>query len=180
MGMLKQYIAKLMNYLIKNKINMKKLEFDIEKSSIEEMIGEATAYAGAKSVSGEGATYERVATAEGDRRILERYLSDACAAAVERLRPFVVGVNFSGERVRMTLEVSGSYEDSMQPAAESAFRSYLAAWATGRWMRLTMPEKWEEWRSETDRLLNELERNLYHRRRPRRATRDTGQIGRDT
>lgn len=155
---------------------MKKIEFIVEKTTIEREIGESTAYAGAKSPArDEGDTFDRVATVDDDSGVLARYIAEACCAAAERLKQFVTGIDFLGDRIRLTLEVSGSYDDSMMSAAENAFGSYLSAYALSRWMRLALPEKAGEWEAEAMRLMSELERNLYHRRRPlRRGPLKTG------
>lgn len=151
---------------------MKKLILELEKSEVESDVAQATAYTGVKSASGAEAAeiFGRVATVDGDSCVVERFVRDACAVVAERLKEFVVSVNYAGSVVRLELSLSDAYDESMLPAARSSFRSFLAASATDRWMRLAYAEKAAEWEQEAVRQLAALERNLYHRRRPRRRS----------
>lgn len=151
---------------------MKNLILEIEKGVVERNVAQTTAYTGAKSEGGGGdGVYDRVATIEGDGGMVERFVRDACCTVAERLKEFVTTVNYAGESIRLSLEMSDAYDESMLPAARNGFESYLTACAIARWMRLAYPAKAPEWETEASWQLTELERNLYHRRKPRRRGR---------
>jgi len=149
---------------------MIRLEFNVPKSRLEDAVAQNTAYTGAKASMGADSDgcYQRVATVDEDGALLERFVGEAFMAAVERLKGFVAEASLADGAAHLVMEMSESYDTGMRGAAEAAFEAYLAAAATARWMRIAMPEKAAEWDAEKDRLLDELVRNLYHRRRPRR------------
>lgn len=154
---------------------MKKVVLELEKALIEQDVARTTAYTGAKnSCDGDsGSVYDRVATVNEDGELIARFVRDACFTVVEHLKEFVTGVNYSGDMIRLSLELSDSYDESMLTAARNSFASFLSATAIARWMRLAYPEKAAEWETEATWQLGELRRNVYHRRRPRRRISST-------
>ncbi len=148
---------------------MKSIEFVYSRESLESAIGEATAYAGIKNETADnGATFLRVATVAEDCRLLSGFLSQACGAAADRLRGFVGDTSYDGKALKVSLEVSGSFRDTMKGRVESGFRDFVVAYATARWMRLAWSEKAPDWERDAERHLLEVERALCHRPAPKR------------
>lgn len=114
------------------------------------------------------AIIDRVATIEEDRELLARYRDMACSELIEHLRNFVTKADFSGETLEMTLEVSGSYDDSFTSSLLTDIFSFIVASIAGRWFRITWKERAGEYEQEAERLVSEAIRKLYHRKRPRR------------
>lgn len=152
---------------------MKTIEFNIPRSEVEELVDQTAAYTGARSEGADGERFDRVATADTDSPFVGRFLSEAFNTMTERLKEFVTAADCSGDALRMSLELSDSWDPSMAAAARAALVSYLAAFVTFRWMCLTMPGKAAEWESETIRHAVALERNLFHRRPPVRIVQPT-------
>ncbi|MDE6142681.1 MAG: hypothetical protein K2F94_01240 [Muribaculaceae bacterium] len=153
---------------------MKNIVLEVARSDVEEMVAQSTAYLGFKSPgqADRGEWIDRVSMVDEDRTLLERFVSESFAMAVERLKEFVVDADCSGSRLRLTLEVSVAYDGSVTVAVSESFRSYLAASALGRWLRMSYPEKGAEFDAEAIAHLSTMERNLYHRRKPvRKAAR---------
>lgn len=151
---------------------MKTIILEVARSDIEGKVAQTTAYLGWKSPGeeGRGELLDRVATVDGDAAMLSGFIAEGYASAVERLKGFVADAAFSEDNVRLMLEVSGAYDDSVTPTLATGFRLFLVATVMARWLRLSFPDKAEEWEKEAQRLLFTMERNLYHRRRPcRRA-----------
>ncbi len=149
---------------------MKTIMLEVARSDIEEKVAQTTAYLGLKS-PGEGERGElldRVATVDGDAAMLSGFIAEGYATAVERLKGFVADAVFSEDKMRLMLEVSGAYDDSVTPTLTTGFRSFLVATVMARWLRLSFPDKAEEWEKEAELRLSSVERNLYHRRRPTR------------
>lgn len=148
---------------------MKTLELTIRKTDLEDDVAQATSYTGAKDGSDPaGGVYDRVATIDGDSTLLGRFIEEACSTVAERLKDFVTGVEPADDAITLRIATSEAYDTSMIPAALRAFRAYVAATVTARWMRLAYPAKAPEWDAEADRALASLERNLYHRKKPSR------------
>lgn len=149
---------------------MKTIILEVARSDIEGKVAQTTAYLGWKSPGeeGRGELLDRVATVDGDADMLSGFIAEGYASAVERLKGFVADAAFSEDNVRLMLEVSGAYDDSVTPTLATGFRSFLVATVMAGWLRLSFPDKAEEWEKEAQRLLFTMERNLYHRRRPTR------------
>ena len=149
---------------------MKTIDLTIPRTSVESAVAEATAYTGAKATDRDGqeAVFERVATADRDRNMIRRLVNEGFLEATERFRQFVTSSDFSGETLKVTMEVSDSYDTATTERARSTLESFLSAHATARWLRFAFPAKAEEWEKEAAERLSELEANLFHRPRPRR------------
>lgn len=151
---------------------MKILTFDISKSEILEVVAEFSAYAGTKLApdDDDGKTFFKVATLSDDALLLSRFLADAGAECLEKLKDFVTDTSFNGTSFHISLEVSEAYDDAATPFVLNSLKSFLAAAVLARWMSLAMPSQRDEWKAEAFRILSEVERRLYHRVRPRRKS----------
>lgn len=146
---------------------MKRIDIILLKSDVFAEIASTTAYTGNKTVAADRSEFfERVATAGGDDEILSRYWREACAALADALRCFISAVTFGRETFSMTLEVSGSYDETLIPAAEQKILSIVATSVTMRWFRIAMPERAVEYEREMKLLFDSLLANLYYRKKP--------------
>lgn len=148
---------------------MKIIKIYVKNADIFAEVAKTTAYAGAKTDSGDPATtFDRVATVDPDENLLERYRQMACSELIDALRAFVTGADFSGPTLSLTLEVSGSYDDSLTRSVETDIFSFIVAAISARWFRVTWPAKAGEYGEEARGFITEATRKLYHRRRPMR------------
>lgn len=149
---------------------MKIIKISIKNSDVFSEVAKTTAYTGAKAETDDpGGLFDRVATVSPDEELLERYRQMACSELIDALRMFVTGADFSGDSLMMTLEVSGSYDDSMTTSVITDIFSFLVAAISSRWFRVAWPAKAAEHEAECIRFLTETTRKLYHRKRPRRV-----------
>lgn len=147
---------------------MKNIVIEVNRSDIEGRVAMYTSYAGAGAEDGEsgGMHYAKLATVSEDSTLLSRFLGDACSRAVERLKAFITDTLYDGEKVRVCVELSSSFDDGVLATVRESFSQYLALFVTSRWMRLAGFAQAAEWDSEGARRLEEMERHMYHRRRP--------------
>lgn len=152
---------------------MKNIALEVARSDIERKVEEATGYLGVKApVQGAGSAREdlvdRVSVIGSDRALLGSYIADTFTVIVERLKDFVSECEDGSEKITLTLEVSGSYDDSATAAVTRGIESALTAGVVARWLRMAYPDKAAEWEDESRKCLAAVERHLYHRIRPRR------------
>ena len=149
---------------------MKNIVLEVARSEIERQVADSTAYLGLKSPSSEerGELVERVATIADDVRLVDGFVTDAYALLLERLKEFVAGSEVGEGEIRVILEVSEAYDEAMTPTIKKCFRGYVVSFVMARWLRLVYPDKASEWEAEAALHLSTMERNLYHRTKPKR------------
>lgn len=149
---------------------MKTLILRATEAEILEKVGGITAYAGVKepTAGDDGRLFDRLSIADEDSALLRRFMLAAFSEALERLKDFAVGSSSVAMVLELRLEVSESYDESLTPAVGESFRLYLAAAVLWHWLRLAWPDRAGEWAEEAQKHLLNIERNLYHRRRPQK------------
>ena len=143
---------------------MKEIKIEIPKQAIMTEVALASSYAGAKSR--ETADFDTVATVKEDEAFLQRFWNDTCGEIASVLQEFVAVALFSGESLKLELELSGAYDEALTPSVEADIFSALSAGVTARWFRFTLPEKAPEWETRSRDLLERAHRKLCYRRKP--------------
>lgn len=149
---------------------MKIISINIHREEIDRELSKITAYTGVKSPSGgDLKTIDRIATVDEDSALLSRYWQKAGSILADRLKDFITGAAVSDSTIALTLEVSGAYDDALTPSLETDLKGFVAAAMTRSWFAITLPDRVAEWDAESERLLRDASRKLYHRRKPRRG-----------
>lgn len=144
---------------------MKNITISIEKGEIFDRVSLNTAYVGAKSASA-AAHYERVATVEADSAMLEKLWKESCSEISDRLREFISEAESGDKILRLIFEVSNSYDESVTTSLEEDLRQALATGVTARWFGFSFPERFQEWKENSETLLSRVVGKLCHRRKP--------------
>ena len=147
---------------------MKKFEIKLLKSDVMSEVSLATAYAGIKSNATDAATFRRVAAVPTDEELISRFWKEMCGVVTEKLRDFVTDSSQSDTRFSVTLRLSEAYDESLNPSVESDIFSAFTAGVIARWFRYSLPERSQEWASESETLLQRAYTKLYQRVPPRR------------
>ncbi len=148
---------------------MKTININIARSEIDKELSKITAYTGAKSIAGGSQEdFDRVATADEDAAMLDRYWLNAAGMLAEHLKEFITSASADTAGISFALEMSGAYDDSLTPSLKEGAAALVAAAMAKSWFSMTYPEKAAEWEAECVRLLKETDRKLYHRRKPAR------------
>lgn len=150
---------------------MKTVVIDITKQDVYEEVAKTTAYTGAKKEGDDGA-YDRIFTKDSDMEMLERFWSEACSAATEQLKRFVTEV--SGESAgstayRLTLELSGSFDDSLTAGMKASLTSYLVSMIVSKWSRITNRTESESYATDAAGAMDDVMRKVYYRKKPTRT-----------
>lgn len=146
---------------------MKNISIFITKIKIMEEVAINSAYAGAKS-SREKGFFDKVATIPEDIAILSRFWTEMCGIVSRRFKEFIVTSSLDNEALSISLEVSGSFDDSLSPSVIEDIREALVAGVTSRWFRYTLPNRAPEWEEQAETLLSSAYSKLCQRRRPLR------------
>lgn len=155
--------------LTQNKFIMKTFKIDIIRSDIDKHLSNITAYTGVKRCTGASIEdIDRISTAEEDTVLLDRYWVNAANVLAEQVKGFIASLSVSGEALSVELHLSDSFDDSLFPTVSEGMASFMTAYMAKSWFAIACPDKADEWSRESSRLLAEISRSLYHRRRPSR------------
>lgn len=143
-------------------------KISISKASIFEEISLATAYTGVKTEAEKG-FYDRVATVEEDDTLLSRFVNEMFGEVTDRFREFIYASSNDKDSLNFTLELSGSYDDSLTPSVKEDIFSGIVAGVMARWFRFTFPDGSEEREKQADNLLKRAYAKLCQRRKPKRS-----------
>lgn len=148
---------------------MKIININISRGEIDAELSKITAYAGAKTPSADvDRDYDRIATVDEDAAMLNRYWHNSGNTLADCLKDFITGFQMDDSVIALTLEVSGAFDESLTPSVEGDLKSFVAAAMARAWFAITLPDRAAEWEGESNRLLRDASRKLYHRRRPQR------------
>lgn len=154
---------------------MKNIKIRIDSGTVFSEVEKTTVYTGARNPSENGVAdadrYRRVAADSADRTMLGRYWLEAASAMLERLKGFMASASLGPEALEMSMSVSGSYDDTLTAGVEQSLLSYMVSAVAARWFRIALPGASGEYEADSQRHLSEAERQLYHRRAPRRGRR---------
>ena len=153
---------------------MKNIAISVTKSEILDEVSLHTAYMGVKTEAGEN-LYQRVAIVNEDCDLLERVWNEKCGSLIEYLKDFIVISESIGSSLSFTLEVSGSYDESMTPSLKSDIFEAMVSGVTAGWLRYSFPEKQNEWEDKFIQLMQRALTKLCHRKRPVRAVTENNQ-----
>lgn len=149
---------------------MKTIIINIKSSDVDKELSKVTAYTGVKSASvPQLSDIDRIAITDEDAALLKRYWHNAAGILAEQLKDFIISADTGGEEMNITLEVSCSYDNSLTQSVKENMFSFVVAYMARNWFLMTYPEKAPEWDAESNRLLREAARKLYHRRKPTRV-----------
>ena len=146
---------------------MKKYEISIKKDEILEEVSLNTAYTGAKTGDIPG-TFDKVATIEGDHRLLGKIWGWVCGEVIEKVREFIADSESAENELKIILEMSEAFDSSLFPSVVSDMKAAVAAGVSARWFGYSFPEKAGEWEGLFERLLQRAFSKLCHRRKPHR------------
>lgn len=148
---------------------MKIIKINIARSATDNELAKITAYTGVKSSPQPSLEeIDRIATADNDSRLIDTFWSHAANALADHVRQFIADLSLSDTDLHLTLEVSEAFDNSLTQSITKGAEAFISAHMAKSWFALTLPEKGKEWDAECSRILTELSRTLFHRRKPAR------------
>ena len=148
---------------------MKNISINISKSTILNSVSLNSEYTGAKSTD-PGKEYDRVATVKEDEMLLTGFWLEICGLISEKFKDLITKYEISDTMLNMKMELSNAFDDALHASIVTDITNAIVAGVTGRWFKVTAPEKSEEWLDNSNSLLNQAAAKLYHRKKPIRRS----------
>lgn len=152
---------------------MKTVTISIDKQKVYEEVAKTTAYLGAKRISDEQDTYSQFATTDEDRQMLEGFWVECCNAATQTMKRFETAVSeqslgngSEGSEYTITLQMPGTWPESLRSAVETELFAFFAALITAKWLDVAGSDKSDTYGKLADAKQTKLSRMLFHKAKP--------------
>lgn len=147
---------------------MMEVILNIEKERVYEEVAKTTSYTGAK-MTGDEEAYDRIFTTEEDGEMLDRFWKEACSAAVEQLKPFLVKDESGREGdCVLYLSLSASYSEALTRGVRASMLSYFVLYIVGKWYMFVNKDEAAGYLTDAAGMLADVMRKIYYRKRPER------------
>lgn len=152
------------------------ISLSVNKVRVYDEVAKTTAYVGSKMTEDEGA-YSRIFTTDDDRMMLERFWVEACSAATETFKPFIVSVSDQPEshgvelerNYDITLELSSAFDERLKDSIETSLFSFFVASIVSKWCKFSNKSDAEGYGNDADNAILDIESKIYYRRKPKRV-----------
>lgn len=156
---------------------MTDIRLTVQKSSVYNEVAKTTSYTGVK-MTGDDDAYERIFTTDDDRMMLERFWIEACCAATEQFKPFLVDVSTQPEShgveldrdYTVDLELSSSFDIHLKDSMETSLFSFFVSYIVSKWYRFVNKPESESYGADAAGMLDDVMRKAYYRKKPRRVS----------
>ena len=148
----------------------------VGKTMVYDEVAKTTSYTGAK-MQGDDTAYDRIFTTDSDRSMLERFWTEACNAATEQLKQFIVEVSDNGEGITadlsrnyvVRLELSSSYDANLTESVQASLFSFFVSAIVSKWYKFTNKGEAEGYAADAVGMMNDVMGKIFHRKKPRRV-----------
>lgn len=148
----------------------------VSKQRVYDEVAKTTSYAGAK-MQGDDSAYDRIFTTDSDRSMLERFWTEACNAATEQLKKFIVEVsdNSEGNTIDLSrdyvvkLELSSSYDNNLTESVQASLFSFFVSVIVAKWYKFTNKEEIESYGADALGMMNDVMGKIFYRKKPTRV-----------
>jgi hypothetical protein len=148
----------------------------VSKQRVYDEVAKTTSYTGAK-MQGDDSAYDRIFTTDSDRSMLERFWAEACNAATEQLKKFIVEVsdNSEGNTIDLSrdyvvkLELSSSYDNNLTESVQASLFSFFVSVIVAKWYKFTNKEEIESYGADALGMMNDVMSKIFYRKKPTRV-----------
>ncbi len=155
---------------------MIEVSLNINKAKVYDEVAKTTSYTGAKMKDDDSA-YERIFTTDDDRQMLERFWVEACNAATEQFKPFIISVSSQSvnhgvqldRNYDVKLELSGSFDINLRDSIESSLFSYFVSMIVCKWYQFTNKGESESYGNDAAGAMDDVVKKIYYRKKPKRV-----------
>ena len=141
--------------------------FKIDKAEALKEVRRLTAYMGSRKQGDEGA-YVRISATDSDADMLEQFWKAACSAVTEQFKHYAKSVEVSDEGYDVTMEMSELYDTNLNESIKSGLLGMIVHIIVSKWFKITSPEDEAKYAAEAAGYMADIERKIYHRKRPTR------------
>ena len=154
----------------------KQIKLKVCKRDVYNEVAKTTSYTGAK-MQGDDSAYDRIFTTDSDRSMLERFWTEACNAATEQLKKFIVEVsdNSEGNTIDLSrdyvvkLELSSSYDNNLTESVQASLFSFFVSVIVAKWYKFTNKEEIESYGADALGMMNDVMSKIFYRKKPTRV-----------
>lgn len=154
---------------------MNVITLQVNKANVYDEVAKTTSYVGVKMKDDETA-YDRIFTTDDDRMMLERFWVEACNAATEEFKPFIISVSEQPEshgvelerNYQVELELSGSFDTRLQGSIETSLFSFFVASIVAKWCKFTNKAETESYTKDATAAMLDVHSKIYYRKKPQR------------
>ncbi len=149
----------------------------VRKKDVMSEVSKTTAYIGAKA-TGDETAYYRIATSKGDEEMLERFWSEACAAATNSLKHWIsTGAGMPGtgipaadeEDFALSLDMPGNFNAALADTMQGELANYAVQSILSKWLPLAGSDEAEQYATLAGATMAGIIQMGYTRRRPYKA-----------
>jgi hypothetical protein len=148
----------------------------VSKQRVYDEVAKTTSYTGSK-MQGDDSAYDRIFTTDSDRSMLERFWTEACNAATEKLKKFLVSVsdNSEGSTIDLSrdyvveLELSSSYDENLTESIQASLFSFFVSVIVGKWFKFTNKDEADKYIADAVGMMNDVMAKIYYRKKPKRV-----------
>lgn len=157
---------------------MIEITLTVNKANVYNEVEKTTSYTGAKIEEGGDAAYDRIRTTDEDRELLERFWSEACNAATERLKRFIVSVTEYPEshgveldrNYEIHLELSSSYDTALNQSVQTSLYNYFVSFIVSRWFKVANKAETESYAQDAVGMMDDVMRKIFYKKKPTRVS----------
>lgn len=148
----------------------------VNKAQVYDEVAKTTSYTGTK-MQGDESAYDRIFTTDDDRMMLERFWVEACNAATEQFKHFLVSVNAQdeGQRVdlennyEVQLELSSSYDTNLTGSMQTSLFSFFVSFIVSKWYKFTNKGEADSYGQDAAAMMDDVVRKMYYKKKPVRV-----------
>lgn len=148
----------------------------VSKQQVYDEVAKTTSYTGTK-MQNDNSAYDRIFTTDSDRSMLERFWTEACNAATEKLKKFLVSVsdNSEGSTIDLSrdyvveLELSSSYDDNLTESVQASLFSFFVSAIVSKWYKFTNKGEADGYAADAVGMMNDVMGKVFYRKKPKRV-----------
>lgn len=141
----------------------------VNKESVYNEVAKTTSYTGAKMDDDPNA-YERIFTTEEDKTMLERFWSESKNTIAGSMKKFLVSETESGGDYTLTLELSQSFDPTLEESMERSLFSFFVMNITAKWYAFTNKKEATDYATGAASDLEDVMRKAFYKKKPKRPS----------
>ena len=158
------------------------ISLTVNKALVYNEVAKTTAYTGAKASTDEDSSaYDRIFTTDADKIALETFWSETANAATDKLKEFITEVSTHApsnvvdltQDYEVTLELSSSYDPTLNDSVESSLFSFFVAAIVSKWFKYSNKDDVEVYQKTALGMMQDVRSKIYYRKKPTRITPNT-------
>jgi len=152
---------------------MVNITLTVDKAAVYEEVAKTTSYIGQK-MDDDATAYDRIFTTDENQEVLERFWVEACNAATEQFKPFIITVSRNTEDGKedtftVEMEMSSKYDINLTSGINTSLFSYFVSYIVARWNQFTNKKEVDTYVGDAASIMDDIMRKIYWRKKPVRV-----------